>query len=294
MSTPDKLPEAQNALPSAAVAAPAETAVTPAAVREGEIRAVDQKLAALEKATQGTADDKQTALDQVAASTGTTTPSADTEDKVSGGWEALSGASGFFAKLSESFGELGKKFSEWLKKIMGTEGDNSEAPPSSSSVVQKAKDVVYRILDLLNPKAPYFTFLGGKSPRITSGYGNRDDPMNHGHAQNHKGIDITLAEGNQDVGEPVVATRVLKVAYTDTSSGGGNIVAVEDPANPGVVIPLLHLQSLNNRVKGDTIQPGEIIARIGNTGARSTGAHLHVEAKRNGQNIDPGPYLGLA
>lgn len=331
MSPTDKLPEGQNAPSRAAPAAP-EDAVSPAAIAEGQVRAVDQKIAAVERATSGSIVDRQAAVDQLAAAADQNTPSGsgtDQANSLSGGWGAVSGVGDLFEKISKAFGDIGKKFSEWLKDVMGDKEKDeipqvstsqasmpSSAPTKTESpqavvqktvkktvdhavkhaeaAVQKAKDVIYKLVDLLNPKAPYITFLGNKTPRKTSNYGKREDPMKHGHDQFHKGVDITLAAGNEDIGEPVVATRPLKVAYTDTTSGGGNIVAVVDPAHPDIVIPLLHLQSLNNRVAGDSIQPGEVIARIGNTGARSTGAHLHVEAKRNGENIDPTPYLGLA
>ncbi|MEK9159644.1 MAG: M23 family metallopeptidase [Patescibacteria group bacterium] len=301
MSTPNKLPESQNV----PVSTPSEGGVSAASAAEGSRRE--------SIVSRGDLDDQiragRTPEEVLAAAAGVDS-GADVDDLVSEeGKEKVrgmfSGVSDFFSSISSKLGDVTKSLGKLLHDLFGVKDSAGGVDPDEDSdedddndydtdIVRDPKDTIYRLIDLLNPKAPFFTFLNGKAPRITSRYGNRDDPMSHGHTQNHKGIDLSLASGDQDVGEPIVATRPLKVAYTAVDKNGGNIVAVEDPDHPGLVVPLLHLQSLNNRVAGDAIQPGEVIAHVGKSGARVKGAHLHVEAKQNGQHIDPAPYLGIA
>ena len=44
--------------------------------------------------------------------------------------------------------------------------------------------------------------------------------------------------------------------------------------------------------RGDTIQQGDIIALVGNTGW-STGSHCHFEIRLDGHHVDPLPLIGL-
>jgi hypothetical protein len=51
-----------------------------------------------------------------------------------------------------------------------------------------------------------------------------------------------------------------------------------------------HLRDLPTLKKGQTVKKGDIIGYMGKTG-KAAGAHLHWGIKRNGQWIDPEPYL---
>ena len=42
--------------------------------------------------------------------------------------------------------------------------------------------------------------------------------------------------------------------------------------------------------KGDRVQKGQVVTRIGSTG-NSTGPHLHFEIRINGKHTNPMPYI---
>ncbi|NLM50374.1 MAG: M23 family metallopeptidase, partial [Clostridiaceae bacterium] len=57
----------------------------------------------------------------------------------------------------------------------------------------------------------------------------------------------------------------------------------------GYVTAYGHLSKINTSV-GKTVEKGEVIGLLGNTG-RSTGPHLHFEVIKNGKHVDPLSYL---
>jgi len=203
----------------------------------------------------------------------------------------LGGVSMASAKITEIFKTLGKSITDGLSKLFGK--TKKEGQETVESVQEEAKTLIRNLTDLLKPDAPVFTFLSGKSPRLTSGFGHRDDPLGEG-KNTHGGVDITLGEGNTDIGEPIIATRSMKVVRVDSSSGGGDAVTLQDPENPEMTYTFRHLEEKPPFEKGDVLVAGQEIAKIGNTGARTTGAHLHFEARKDGEKIDPIQYSGLA
>lgn len=121
---------------------------------------------------------------------------------------------------------------------------------------------------------------------IRSGYGPRQSFVtSNGQraSSNHDGVDFAAAAGT-----PVRAVAAGRVVRAGVNGGYGNFVEI-DHGN-GVVTGYAHLQDFDVKV-GDTIAPGQNIARVGSTG-NSTGPHLHLRARRNGQSIDPETLLG--
>jgi len=122
------------------------------------------------------------------------------------------------------------------------------------------------------------------SGRITAVFGPTDEPLDSGGV--NKGVDFGVPVGtgvNAVVGGTVIAVG-------DQKDGWGISVKVRD-AN-GNVHNYGHLSTANVKV-GDTIQPGNTIAKSGNTGA-STGPHLSYDVLGSGgQYIDPSSFLGF-
>ena len=119
------------------------------------------------------------------------------------------------------------------------------------------------------------------SPIITSGFGERADPFGGG-GQFHKGIDFAA-----HTGDPVYAVADGVVSFVGVRTGYGNVIEI-DHGN-GYVTRYAHNTALLKQV-GDLVRRGTVVAHAGSTG-RSTGAHVHLEVWKNGQYINPAPFL---
>ncbi|KXI30916.1 M23 family metallopeptidase [Paraglaciecola hydrolytica] len=116
---------------------------------------------------------------------------------------------------------------------------------------------------------------------LSSHYGVRKDPFS-GMPAMHKGVDFAGKEG-----DPVMATAAGVVTWADDRSGYGLLVEIDH--GEGLVTRYGHSKQLNVKI-GDVVTKGQQIAYMGNTG-RSTGAHVHYEVLRKGQQLDPLPYV---
>ena len=104
-----------------------------------------------------------------------------------------------------------------------------------------------------------------------------------GDGRGHKAIDFA-----GDVGSPLFAAKAGKVTFAGWDGNYGYAVVI-DHGN-GYQTRYAHASALCVR-KGETVSQGQQIAKLGNTG-RSTGPHLHFEILKNGNQINPAPYIG--
>ncbi|MDU4698260.1 MAG: M23 family metallopeptidase [Paenibacillus sp.] len=125
------------------------------------------------------------------------------------------------------------------------------------------------------------TFWPTDSTRITSDFGEREDPFT-GRLTKHAGMDI-----GGSVGDPVYAAANGKVVDTGYTSARGNYITISHPS--GLKTNYMHLSKILTKV-GDSVKQGDTIAELGSTG-RSTGPHLHIEVVKNGSTVDPVNYL---
>ncbi len=119
---------------------------------------------------------------------------------------------------------------------------------------------------------------------ISSRFGKRKDPLNNKSAF-HTGIDF---RGNKGEGIYATAGGVVKKAFRN--GGYGNYVLI-DHGN-GYTSSFSHMQKYLVH-KGDSVERGQLIGLVGNTG-RSTGSHLHYEIALNNQPINPSKFLKAA
>ena len=118
---------------------------------------------------------------------------------------------------------------------------------------------------------------------ITSSYGYRKDPYTKRRAF-HKGIDLGAAWGSD-----IVSTAPGKISFVGNYGSYGKSVFI-DHGN-GIQTRYAHLSKIIVK-KGETVDLGDSIGKIGNTG-RSTGKHLHYEIKVNDKARNPYPFLKI-
>lgn len=116
---------------------------------------------------------------------------------------------------------------------------------------------------------------------MSSRYGYRTDPFS-GKLAMHEGMDFAGKEGSD-----VVATASGVVTYADERWGYGKLVEINH--GDGFTTRYGHAREITVEA-GDIVKPGQVVARMGNSG-RSTGPHVHYEVRKDGQPVDPRPYI---
>ena len=99
----------------------------------------------------------------------------------------------------------------------------------------------------------------------------------------HQGIDI-----RGRAGQPVRATRSGRVSYSGSGMRGYGKTVIIDHGH-GISSLYAHNSSLLVR-KGQRVERGEIIAKVGRSGNAST-EHCHFEIRRRDKPVDPLGYL---
>ncbi len=111
--------------------------------------------------------------------------------------------------------------------------------------------------------------------QVLSAFGVR-----RGRERRHEGLDIRGAPG-----QAIVAARAGQVTFSGTQRGYGQVVILDH--GDGMETVYAHAQTLLAN-KGEWVERGQPIARIGRTGNAST-HHLHFEVRLDGEAIDPFP-----
>ena len=110
---------------------------------------------------------------------------------------------------------------------------------------------------------------------VTSPYGKRKDPFT-GKASHHCGIDLKAR--NEEV--KAMFDGYVESIGQDSRSGGYIVLR-----HGNYLISYCHLSQVSAR-EGEELLAGDVVGITGNTG-RSTGEHLHITCRLNGERIDP-------
>jgi murein DD-endopeptidase MepM/ murein hydrolase activator NlpD len=133
------------------------------------------------------------------------------------------------------------------------------------------------------PRMWQLPFVPPRDSGITSGFGH-GRMFNDQVQSRHTGTDF-----GGGVGAPVVAPARGRVALVDAFYLGGNVIYLDHGA--GLVTAYLHL-SQQDVSTGDTVEPGQVIGRVGATG-RVTGPHLHWIVRYGVVSVDGLSLLSL-
>lgn len=119
---------------------------------------------------------------------------------------------------------------------------------------------------------------------VGSGFGPRVHPVT-GFWSQHNGVDI-----KGDTGDPVLAVLDGEVLSAQYCPFYGNTVVMYHGA--GLSTVYAHLDSFAVAV-AEEVESGRLVGAMGTTG-RSTGPHLHFEARVDGRAVDPEPFMPMA
>ena len=170
--------------------------------------------------------------------------------------------------------------------------DNSEIMVEASKKVGQINKKLYiqsksydEVVNLVKNKSEMLASIPAIQPvsnvdltRMASGFGMRPHPI-YKTIKMHTGMDFSAPTGTD-----IYATGNGKVVKVQKNRGGyGNLVVIDH--GYGYTTFYAHLSRFNVR-KGQTVNRGEIIGYVGNTG-RSRGPHLHYEVRKNTKPINP-------
>jgi len=117
----------------------------------------------------------------------------------------------------------------------------------------------------------------------------------------HRGVDINMGSGSDDLGAPVVAThsgkvvRVVNIKVNKKDKDGGGTRVFIQAIDGSIQTRYLHLSELAEGIKkGSIVTEGQVIGKVGGTAfgkEKGANVHLHYEllAKKDGrlQHINP-------
>lgn len=116
---------------------------------------------------------------------------------------------------------------------------------------------------------------------ISSGFGMRRHPKSGEHRA-HRGLDIAVATGT-----PILAASDGTVTHAGPAGSYGQMVELDH--GDGIVTRYAHQSDITVTV-GQRVRAGDALGAVGSTGA-STGPHLHMEVRQDGEALDPMDFL---
>lgn len=181
--------------------------------------------------------------------------------------------------------EDGNLIEDWIE----TNGDISRGKFNQKMVdlKQQAGYLNQRIKSLYDQNKDKIRFVSATPTNlpvngwVTSEYGMRSHPLSHRYKM-HYGVDIASPHGTA-IESPADGV----IVYTGYSGGYGKVVVIDH--GYGIASLMAHTSVVEAKL-GDRVAKGDVVARVGSTGAAS-GSHLHYEIRVDGIPTDPVAFI---
>lgn len=106
----------------------------------------------------------------------------------------------------------------------------------------------------------------------------------------HKGVDLSGTDKTLVAPcDGVIGSSTIITDKSNLTWQWGNYIRIDTP--DGLKIFMCHMASRKVKV-GQKVKAGDVVGIEGNTGY-SFGSHCHFEVRKNGESVDPTPYLGI-
>ncbi len=186
------------------------------------------------------------------------------------------------ASINSKKGELAAKNSE-LGDVSADQAEYKAQLEEQERLLNEIEDQIARAAnpDAYQGSATGFIWPCPAYTRISSYFGPRPRPT-AGASTDHKGVDLAAPYG-----VAILASAAGKVTTSTYSKSAGNYIVIAH--GNGMSTVYMHCSSLLVSV-GETVEQGEVIAKVGSTGY-STGNHLHFGVIKNGTYVNPLNYI---
>lgn len=181
------------------------------------------------------------------------------------------------SKVSRGGDRTENGFTEDLSELRELLSKMSEFSTGSTTNMDSLKETEGKLSKYMDAMPTLWPVSG----RVTSKFGDRQDPLLYGTAF-HAGYDIAA-----QYYEPVKASGSGEVTFAQYSGNYGNCVIIDH--GYGIASVYGHNSSILVKV-GQKVSKGDIIAKAGSTG-RSTGPHVHFEVRVDDKPVDPSGFL---
>lgn len=164
-----------------------------------------------------------------------------------------------------------EKYTESIENTEDIEIAKTNLEEEINDIIEKSNQININGIIIENNPLENYTY-------ISSRYGSYSKRR----ISTHTGLDLACPKGT-----PIKAIAGGTVTFAAYNGAYGKLVKI-DHGN-GVETWYAHCSSIDVKV-GESVSAGTIIAKVGSTG-NSTGPHLHLEIRIDGNTINPEEYL---